>query len=254
MIVNMTGSGGVGLNFKVVQYTTTPTGTAAENTIGVVTNTAITSWVMQAEQPTGTAGLVWIEVAAASDAAFFADRKQQVKLYPKVVWQYSNGEWYGLLASIYQAGAWTTFSFPTRYVYRNGNEFEEWTGGWESAWQTGPFYNAKGTVTKDESSITVNAPGDRYSIFAKTVNKIDVSSFKTLTATATSSNGSRFGLSDGTKWNDGDQMVIWATHSEPGTMSLDISAITGEYYVCLYAGQIHAGTYTELKLSIPSNP
>ena len=42
------GAGG-GLNFKVVQYTETPTGTAAENTIAVVTDTAISSWVMSAE-------------------------------------------------------------------------------------------------------------------------------------------------------------------------------------------------------------
>lgn len=110
--------GGGGLNFKVAQYTATPTASAAENTIGVVTDTAITGWVMQAEQPTASAGLVWIEVGAESEVSFFADKKELVKVYPVSVKQYVDSAWTSVEAYIYLNNAWTQFSAVG--IYRDG--------------------------------------------------------------------------------------------------------------------------------------
>lgn len=119
MIINMTGGAGGGLDFKVVQYSATPTGTAKENTIGVVTNTAITGWVMQAEQPSAASGKVWVEVATASDVPFYADKKQTVRLYPVAVKQCDGSGWANVSAYIYQNG-WKQFSSEVVIVYEYG--------------------------------------------------------------------------------------------------------------------------------------
>lgn len=153
MIINMTGgAGGGGLNFKVVQYKSTPTGTAKENTIGVVTTTDITGWVMQAEEPTGADGLVWIGVAAESDVAFYADKKGFVKLYPKAVKQYVNGKFANVDAYIYQNG-WKLFSNAYFYLINGADPCESVTGGWKS---TGWKWGGSGTSVAPSFSFTEN--------------------------------------------------------------------------------------------------
>lgn len=251
-IANASGSGD-GLNFKVVQYTTTPTGTAAENTIGVVTDTAITSWVMSAEQPTGAEGMVWIEVAAASDVAFYADKKQQVKLYPKSVKQYVSGAWSNKEAYVYQSSSWVRFSFVEILLYSSGDEYTAVTGGWEEAYASGSFYNKKGTFVKNDTNITITASTAQSVIFAKTVNKIDVSDMKTLTITASEITGSpQFGLHTGSDWNTISGFAYSVVIDAVGTTLLDVSNVTGEYYVvCRVANDntVRRLSFTEVKLS-----
>ena len=117
---NAGGGGGGGFNFKVVKYNSTPSGTAKENTIGVVTDMAITGWKMQAEEPAGSQGFVWIQVAAESMVPFYADRKQTVRLYPVAVQQYLSGGWTNVGAYIYQQSSWKQFSSEIRIVYEYG--------------------------------------------------------------------------------------------------------------------------------------
>ena len=137
MIYALSGGGG-GLNFKVVRYTATPTGTAAENTIAVVTGAQINGWVMQAEQPANDDGLVWIEVAAESDVAFYADKKQYLRVYPKVVKQYISGAWSNRDAYIFQNNKWKLFSNAYFYLINGSDPCENVTGGWEAAgWKWG---------------------------------------------------------------------------------------------------------------------
>ena len=239
MVFNMTGNGG-GLNFKVVQYATTPTGTAAENTIGVVTDTAITSWVMQAEQPTGAEGMVWIEVAVASDVAFFADRKHQVKLYPKAVKQYVGGAWSSVDAYVYQGGAWVEFSsIWNGELYYYGDEFNSVTGGW-----IGRAGAAIGThIIKDTDGITLTSSA---SANMQTANKIDLSGFNTLSVVVTDStaNWCYVGVTqnDEDYFNSGNTSANWPTTTphvqitSPAasfTANLDVSGVSGLYTVVI---------------------
>jgi len=138
-------------------------------------------------------------------------------------------------------------------LYSNGDECTAVTGGWESAYASGDYYNVKGTFTKNENSITINASGDRYVIFAKTANKIDVSDFKTLSVMTSAAKGFGFGLHDGTNWNVLSGFVSYASTSEAGTDSLDIAGITGEYYIALRVAAGNSGTCTEVKL-LPESP
>lgn len=238
MVFNMTGNGD-GLNFAVKQYTATPTGTAKENTIGVVTDTAITSWVMQAEQPEGVEGLVWIEVAAASDVAFFADRKHQVKLYPKSVNQYVSGAWENKEAYVYQNGAWVLFSQTNVYYYDEGDLCESVTGGWK---KTG-YQSYTVTFASDHILLHVQPNSDtgvKSRAAAATINKIDLTNISTLNCTVDSV----------TKYAGSTPEVYLCVASTVSTtgqgeynakvsgasdvsrnINLDVSSVTGNWYV-----------------------
>lgn len=241
---NLGGSGG-GLNFVVKQYTETPTGTVKENTIGVVTDTAITSWVMQAEQPTGAEGMVWIEVAVASDVAFYADKKQQVKLYPKSVKQYIGAAWARLNAYIYQNDAWAEFSSSWNgELYINGNQWTSVTGGWSAYAQT------NGSVSFEESQISLTiSKGSENAVFFSTNDMIDFSGYNTLSVNVVSKTGANLLLfvstvkhtTNNAARNDS---IASTVISSTGTTTLDVSTITQNAYVCI--GNEGAGTGTSV--------
>ena len=250
------GAGGGGLNFKVVQYTETPTGTAAENTIGVVTDTAITGWVMQAEEPAASAGLVWIEVTAESDVAFYADKKQYLKVYPKEVKQYVSGAWAKVDAYIYQNG-WVSFSTVALYLYNNGNEYESLTGGWMTYAQThhdnsGISSTAHPVITRNATTIKFsNASWKAGSVALQ--NKIDLTSVNTLVAKGT------FYTSEGdapaellVKTSSGASADSYkvANYAVPrgetvNIMTLDVSSLSGEYYIFFHVAHLSTIELTE---------
>lgn len=242
---NLGGAGGGGLNFKVVQYTETPTGTAKENTIGVVTDTAITSWVMSAEQPTGAEGMVWIEVAAASDVAFFADKKQCVKVYPKSVKQYVGGAWSNMDAYVYQGGAWVQFSKEMFMLFDNGDVCASVTGGWDTG-----GYDKIHTETIG-STISLSA-GPQSAVASRstavTNNAIDLTNIKTLHCKLDSLSGGLFYLfiDDSKSANQNASGDSYKQSANAGTVSLDVSSVTGLRYVGVQVFTVSngAGPYT----------
>lgn len=243
MIINMTGGGGGGgLNFKVVQYTATPTGTAKENTIGVVTDTAISDWVMQSEEPTGSEGLVWIEVAAESDVAFYADKKQLVKLYPKAVKQYIGSSWASLNAFVYQDGEWVAFSSSQFIIYQSGEGmFPNFSSG-GSGGSRKVEENSNGIHL--QASVVSQKGGSSY-CYAYTTDKIDVSGFDNLYFTLVSyrnvwKNGSTViavssSLPSGTTFSGDAYKKFDASEYSNEISSIDISNLTGSYYIVVYA-------------------
>jgi hypothetical protein len=74
-----TGGGGGGLNYTVVGGTSAPSN-PKENTIWVNTSTAITSHVFSATQPTGSAGMVWIQIGVESGVEFNALKKNGIQV------------------------------------------------------------------------------------------------------------------------------------------------------------------------------
>lgn len=250
---NLGGSGG-GLNFVVKQYTETPTGTAKENTIGVVTDTAITSWVMQAEQPTSpAAGMVWIKSATTSTVAFYADKKQQVKLYPKSVKQYVSGAWVNCEAFIYQDGAWAQFSSAQLIIYQSGaglfaNFSEGGSGGTRTVEESSGIYL--------EASVASQKTGSSY-CYAYTTDKVDVSGFDNLFFTlksyknvwGASNKGSTViavssALPSGTTFTTGEAYARYDGNTELFDVesSVDVSSLSGSYYIVVYAA---IGSYND---------
>ena len=102
------GGAGGGLNFKVVGGTTQPTG--KENLIWVNTNVTITGYVFAATPPASpAAGTVWISTGTNSPAAFNAEKKNGLWIYPTGCKQYVSGAWVTKTAQTYQNGAWVSW-------------------------------------------------------------------------------------------------------------------------------------------------
>lgn len=110
MILNTVGAGGDGgFNFSVKAYSSeasVPT-TAAENTIAVITSTAIPSYVFSSTQPTSpSAGMVWIMVGSSGDGFNALGGKNTLNVYPLIIQQYVNSTWVVKASKIYQNGKW----------------------------------------------------------------------------------------------------------------------------------------------------
>ena len=163
-----------GLNFTVNQYTSTPTGTVSENTIGVVTTTAISDWVMSATKPTGAAGLVWIELAAASDVAFSAVDEETVMVYPKSVKQYVGGVWNNRDAYVYQNG-WKQFSNDCYFLFSSAGQALAFSTG-EGGYKQGS--TSIGTTISISIKSTQDLASDAQFVYSDTA--FDLSPYTTL--------------------------------------------------------------------------
>lgn len=172
------GSGGAGLNFKIVNGTTQPT-SPGENTIWVNTPTEITGYVFSATQPESpTAGTVWISTGVSSPVAFNAMKKNGLWVYPQNCYQYINDTWTTKTAKTYQDGTWVDW---VTYLYATGNEYESLTGGWSGVVvDFGAAVGIMPTVTKGATSITAEVTTMYRSGQLITANSIDLSTYNTL--------------------------------------------------------------------------
>lgn len=147
------GSGGSELNFDVVAYASEEillAATPAENTIGIITTTPISSWIFSATEPTGSDGMVFFGNGASSDAEFNALKMNSIQIYPIFAEQYTGSTWEFKKAYLYRNGAWVLFSTEKRYLFKNGEVYESLTGGWSS---TG--YGMSGFNDTDNSQVTI---------------------------------------------------------------------------------------------------
>lgn len=122
MILNMSGGGGGGLNFRVIGGTVQPT-SAKNNDIWVNTSTKIESWVFSADEPENPVpGMVWIEVGTASEVSFNSLKKNEIAVHPVWVRQYADGAFADRYAHIFQHGEWAQFSevITALYIIKDG--------------------------------------------------------------------------------------------------------------------------------------
>lgn len=232
------GAGGVSpLNFKVVGGTSAP-GSPKENTIWVNTATAITSYVFSATQPTGSEGMVWIKTGVASPAAFNALKKNGIQLYPLIARQYVSGVWVDKTAKSYQGGKLVDW---INYLYNEGNEFKDITGGW--------IVKAQGTITKEAGYLAIKKTSDSAA-WISTTSVIDFTDITRIEADySNDANSSHSGMflqngnppsSGGMDWSKAVAKV-WDI-STGGlntykTMTLNTTAIKGTYLVYLLVYQ-----------------
>jgi hypothetical protein len=234
------------LSFKVVGGTSAPSN-PKENTIWVNTSTAITDWVFEATQPTAATGRVWIQVGIDSSAAFNALKKNWLYVYPISVKQYVNGAWADKTAKSYIGGKWV--DWWNGELYKNGNEYITFTGGWESRKST----EAAGTLKKNASDFVVSTSGYQL-IYCKTVNTVDLTkyskvTFKITDISASVHNEITLGVYPANfafNWAD-TTAQLKLTH-ETGTHSIDVSALSGKYYVAVRAAS-NSGVSTTVTVS-----
>lgn len=124
------GGGGASLNFDVKAYATEEALLAAvpkENTIGVITQTAITSWAFSATEPAEpVAGMVWISTGDSSGVEFNALKKNAIQVYPLSAKQYVDGAWVDVTAMSYQGGEWVEW-INKNALYYYGSQMYTWS-------------------------------------------------------------------------------------------------------------------------------
>jgi hypothetical protein len=238
MIINMTCGGGSadGLNVKIVASETQPSN-PQENTIWISTGTPIHGWYFSATEPSGVLnGAVWIRTSSDSSVAFNAAKNAVLMVYPQVCFQRINGAWVEVTAKSYINNGWTDWII---YLYSPGNIHEDLTGGWEGkahrrqdkvgTWDVGsksPSVNTQGAEYMEivlESQQYYN-----YSGSARTVNKIDLTDFDQISFTLTAAGGSPRGYvtQSPTGYDNVTDVDLGV-----GTTVLDVSGLSGEYYV-----------------------
>lgn len=117
------------------------------------------------------------------------------------------------------------------YLFKDGNQYESVTGGWESS-----EWNNKGTAQVTTKLYVSSANASKLAIVG-TSQKIDFTGFDVLHYTSPNGRGGKaYGgyLRVCTDKNHNSH-VASVTINAAGNGTLDISAIDGEYYVCVYA-------------------
>ena len=252
MIFNTTGGGGTALNVKVIGDTAQPAN-PSENTIWVNTSAKITEWVFSPVKPTDpVAGMVWFLTWVESSVPFNALKKNEIELFPMKAYQYIDSAWVYKEAQSYQGSSWKDWFL---YIVDIAATHMEVAGALNvTAWRPSTS-SAEGQKPNQSissvSGITLSLPdgdsGTAGSLF--TSRTIDLSAYSTMkiyveSASTEQSNGYvRFGA---TKSGANNYVVSAAKticSGENGsvsakTISLDVSDLTGTYYlfINLYGG------------------
>ena len=232
MIINMVGGGGgAALNFKVVPGLTQP-GTAAENTIWVKTE-RIGAWYFSATQPEGMQEWdVWFPTGTESVVEFNALRKNAVQVYPLSANQYVSGALVGVDAMSYQDGEWVEWS-PPGALYWRGNQCTDVTGGWAIR-KTNGSNLSQPTCTFGTDTIKITSASGSKSGVLSTSNKIDLKNAKTLIVDIVNTTNTYIVLYVGSAINDTEGSAATKTVNATGIFELDVSGVSGSYYVGFY--------------------
>lgn len=244
------GGGGAALNFKVLAYATEEAllaATPAENTIGIITETPITSWIFSADEPSpAAAGMVWITTGTASSVEFNALKKNGLQVYPISAKQHVGGAWVDKVAKSYQGGE--LVDWWDGELYESGNLYEHVTGGWVMV----NGAQANGTIEDGIIYLSYSTTGSSPHSTAYTKNRMDLSGYSKLTATLQVTE-SKHGEDSWPSILISDQntdaypahscvAIVGWTRNTTGTaeLEMDISDYQGLYYVGAWASACKA--------------
>lgn len=259
------GSGGssasAALNFKILGGTEQPSG-ASENTIWINTSEDISSWVLSPVEPEGAEGLVWILTGSVSEVAFNALKKNGIMVYPLEVKQYVSGAWVTRTAKSYIGGAWVDWWIPGTLL-ANGTDGTDITGGWKSsAYSAGSGYEAvvaSFSIGADGLSVALNDQSYEYrSTFVGTKNKVDLSGYTTLEvecseakATVGRTGAVIVSLYSDEGYSTAKTATILSTENVfTGKVNLDVSGLTGKYYIGLFLWKWDASCVVSVKMPL----
>ena len=188
----------------------------------------------------GEDGAVWILTGASSPVPFKVVTDSDIIIYPLSAKQYVGGKWVDKTVKSWQDGEWVAWWI---YLLNFADKCEGITGGYVLSVTGSP----NGTGTSDDNGLSVSMTWKSASPWSQkrgyyTANKIDVSKYKTLVAegnVSTKKNKCYAYLSlSSTSGVDNLSNVAFVYSDTTGdfTLELDLTEITGEYYVMLYVG------------------
>lgn len=191
-------------------------------------------------------GTVWITTGTSSPSAFNALKKNSLMVYPLSAKQCIGGSWVVKEASIYQSGEWVQFSsYWDGYYFKDGDQYEEITGGW-----TSEGWDNSATATIGETLI-VRANGNATGRMG-IANPVDLTNVNTLwydspNGNNGASNSGYLCIANAKTYGSGNR-VASVTIRKAGTGSIDVSNLSGEHYLYLYAmGSSGATAYADIR-------
>lgn len=234
--------GGSNLNFSVKTYASEEALLAAapkENTIGVVTDTAVPKWGFYASEPEVPAeGEIFFTVATESAGSFNALKKNALTVYPTLCQQSVSGEWVRKAAYIYKDGAWVQFStLWNGELFEQGNVHADITGGW--AYTNKSNSEVIMTNADTDTIIECNSGSDAATRKFYSLGTFDFTEWNTLTAVmdhCVFNENIRFGVSTIKAAVEGSgswPKIIYLKAT--GTYNIDVSTLSGSYYISSYA-------------------
>ena len=249
------GTTGNALDFRMIGYATEAELQAAsprDNTIGVITQIPITGWILSREEPETTEeGTVWVLLTEKSVASFNPLKKNCIPINPLMARQRKNGIWMDVPAMSRKYGVW--MPWWNGYLYHQGNTCDLVTEGWKGyayvSYDSGSSaYAPTVTFQEDSMKVVLSKPSSGYrggTVF--TEKAVDVSLYRKLKIRVMSLTGLTTGMVNiglsATKEN-GYTQIAGAEITEMGDVTLDLSDITGAYYVCLRIGGVSSAGST----------
>jgi hypothetical protein len=193
-----------------------------EGTVWVKTEDEISAWVFSAEAPTEQEGLVWVEIGISSPIAFNALKKNTLRVYPQSCAQFIGGEWVNKDFMIALDGQ---FVSSTRYILTEGisNKTFVMSGNGTSG-SSLPYLWAR--------SGTASWSGRSYYYYP---DPIDLTPYKTIYFIGKGANSGGWGESSA--WYIGQSptsiaaSIDMTSQTSEVTKTLDVSSLTGEYYI-----------------------
>lgn len=172
MAIGKTNAAGSFLNISVKRYDSEELLKAATprfNTVGVISNHEITSFVAKNSAPSDPDdGMFWLLVSGTSVTEVNLQKKNAIYIYPVNGFQYISGQWENVPTMIYQnewIGLWDG------KIYWDGKDYKEFTGGIIA--DNGLQY------TENEKSFTVRTVGHSNYLKAH-VDNVDLTTYDTM--------------------------------------------------------------------------
>lgn len=223
------------LNFKVYTVPSKPTAPGAANDIAIISSVPMTNWLMSPEKPFGIPrndGDVWIQYSTTKGDIKNILKQNAMMIATISAWQYVDGAWVDVTAVSCQGGEWVDWVV---YLYKNGNEYTNITGGWT--------YKSAGGMScqfaKDGIVFTQTATSNQHAS-AYPVNKIDLTNVNriVINITEVQPTTSNADFSIFVHPTEPEALFggnFWFEHfirsRVVGEVSLDVSAYSGKYYV-----------------------
>ena len=139
----------------------------------------------------------------------------------------------------------------TLWLFKNGDQFSENTGGWHSR----PEFVYRENLDPDGKVTiggTISLQADRdSSATVWTIKKIDLTQYKTLSVIADNASGSQdINIMPASATQIENQAVAYTKIETAGETTLDVSNISGEYYVVFAVAVNRSYSVSEAKLLI----
>lgn len=250
MIYNITNAGGFDrLKLRVFGGTSAPS-SPKDNDIWIKTSVSIPNWHITNVTKPGTTspnGLVYIIAATDGNRVSTANiptlnilkQENKILLNFQGCLQLISGKWKSMDAYCYKSGAWVQFSSTWNgELYNAGEQYKDHTGGWMVRLQGA----SGGTLTPALHGYAEKA------VTMTTLGKVDLTGFSKLNFTGygwEESSGGRdkvHCIVDTAQINpssysfpSGAARLDFSGNETSGTYTLDISSLSGSYYVGFYA-------------------